>query len=153
MNRKALVVIAILIVAGATALIIRLRSAGATPYQFAFVGRGDVELTISSTGTLHPRSKVEVGTQISGTFSEIYVDYNDVVEEGDLLAELDATLLQAAFDEADALVLRSKEALGFSRADYYRNTELFGDSLLSEIDFLKSRSVYFSDSSACLSAR
>ena len=45
---------------------------------------------------------IEVGTQVSGTVSKIYVDYNSVVKKGQLLAELDPSLFQANVDQSEA---------------------------------------------------
>jgi HlyD family secretion protein len=71
-------------------------------FQFTPIEIGNIKNTITITGILFPKSKVEVGTQISGTFEKIYVDYTEKVEKGQVLAELDKRLLQAALEEAQA---------------------------------------------------
>jgi HlyD family secretion protein len=122
-------------------------------FQFTVIEKGDIKNTITSTGILHPRSKVEVGTQISGTFANVYVDYNDIVKKGQLLAELDKKILLAALDEAKAAVLHTQEKLKFSKNEYLKKKELYESEYLPEIEFFKYQSNYYIDSSACLSAK
>jgi HlyD family secretion protein len=122
-------------------------------FQFTPIERGDIKNTITSTGILHPRSKVEVGTQISGTFARVYVDYNDIVKKGQLLAELDKKILLAALDEAKAAVLHAQEKFKFSKNEYLKKKELYESKYLPELEFYKYKSNYYIDSSAYLSAK
>ncbi len=121
-------------------------------FQFATIQRGDIKNLITSTGIIHPKSKVEVGTQISGTFAKIYVGYNDVVKKGQLLAEIDKRMLVAAMDEAKAAIIQTREKMNFSRTEFLQKQELYKAGFLSEIDFLKAQSGYYIDSSAYISA-
>ena len=57
------------------------------------VGEYTVENTVTATGTIEPVETVEVGTQVSGKVEKIYVDFNDVVKKGQLMAELDKQTL------------------------------------------------------------
>src|SRR5215470_1211506 len=56
---------------------------------------GYIANTVTATGTVQPVDTVAVGTQVSGTISKVYVDFNSQVKKGQLLAELDKTLLNA----------------------------------------------------------
>ncbi len=107
-----------------------------TGYEFSTVTRGNIENTVSSTGTLAPVTSVEVGTQVSGTIDSVYVDYNDEVREGQILAVLDTTLLKAAVLDAEATIQRTEAALEQAQAEYDRNKVLFDRELISEMDFL-----------------
>lgn len=73
------------------------------------VQRGTIRDEISALGTLEPRDYVDVGAQVSGQIQELYVDLGQQVEEGDLLAELDAQVFQARVD-SDRAELRRLEA-------------------------------------------
>ena len=66
----------------------RTATAGTT-YRFVEVSAGDIESTVSATGTLQATETVEVGTQVSGQLAEIHVDFNDQVAAGELLATID----------------------------------------------------------------
>jgi HlyD family secretion protein len=76
-------------------------------FRFVQISRGDVEFTVSATGTLNAVRTVQVGTQVSGQIAEIHVDFNDRVRKGQLIARLDTTLLQQALLEAEAALARA----------------------------------------------
>lgn len=78
-------------------------------YQFGQVSMGDIRATVSATGTLQPINEVEVGSELSGTIERVLVDYNDKVEKGQLLAELNTEKLRAQ-------VLQSRAALQVAKA-------------------------------------
>ena len=67
-------------------------------YVTAVVERGDIEETVTATGTLQPRDYVDVGTQVSGQLKIVHVQVGDTVKEGDLLAEIDPTVYLARVD-------------------------------------------------------
>ena len=54
--------------------------------------RIDISSSVTATGTVEPVTKVEVGTQVSGIISKLYVDYNDIVKAGQAIAEMDNQL-------------------------------------------------------------
>ena len=64
-------------------------------YKLGTAEKGDVTQTVSANGTLNPVVLVSVGTQVSGTVRKLYVDFNDKVEKGQPLLELDDALLGA----------------------------------------------------------
>ena len=53
-------------------------------------------MTVSATGTIEPVTKVDVGSQVSGTIAKLGADYNDHVKKGQVIAQLDPSLFQAA---------------------------------------------------------
>ncbi len=64
--------------------------------------RGDLEATVTATGSLQGRDTVEVGAEVSGTVKAVHVDFNDEVKEGQVLCELDPQQLSAARDQTRA---------------------------------------------------
>ena len=64
-------------------------------YTTAKVEKQNISTSVTATGTIEPVTKVEVGTQVSGIISKIYIDYNSYVHKGDILAELDRTNLNS----------------------------------------------------------
>ena len=89
-------------------LVFRARSAGATAYLTTPVAQQDLVQTVSATGTVNPQNTINVGTQVSGTISEVDVDYNTKVKKGQVLARLDPTVLQAALDSAKAQLAQAQ---------------------------------------------
>ncbi len=82
--------------------------------------KADLSLTVSASGYIQPLESVDVGTEVSGTIEEVYVDYNDQVTKGELLASLDTTKYQSAYDRAKAALQMSKAALESAQAQYYQ---------------------------------
>lgn len=137
--RKKVALIAIVIIVALVAgylLIFGKTTSDAAEYQFAQVTRGDVENTVSATGTLSPVTTVDVGTQVSGTLAAVYVDFNDTVKAGEIIAVLDTTLLHAAVLDAQATLERTEAQLKQAQADYERGQELYAKELISEEEFL-----------------
>ena len=71
-------------------------------YRMARIERTSLTSTVSATGTLSAVRTVQVGTQVSGQIAAIYVDFNDQVKKGQLLARIDPTLQQQAVPDAQA---------------------------------------------------
>jgi HlyD family secretion protein len=111
-----------------------------TAYRFATIERGNMQSTVSATGTLNAVTTVSVGTQVSGQVSELLVDFNDHVKKGQLLARIDPTLALQAVTDAQANLEKSQaQALQASR-DYARNRELTNDGLVARSAFEVSQS-------------
>lgn len=132
---KRLIIIAI--VAAAAVLVIwyvvgRDGEAAASRYETVEVERGDLENVISSTGTLSAVGTVEVGTQVSGTISRVFVDYNESVRRGQVLAVLDTTMLSASVRQASADVMRSEAQYDQMARDYEREEDMREGNLISE---------------------
>lgn len=101
--RRIIIAAAALVLVGAGILFISRRRAEAAPaYRFVQIQRGDVESVVTATGSLSAVRTVQVGTQVSGQIAQLYVDFNDHVKKGQLIARLDPTLLQQAVQSAQA---------------------------------------------------
>ncbi len=90
--------------------------AAAQSQPTAVVQRADLEETVSATGTLQPRDYVDVGTQVSGQLRAVHVEIGDVVEKGDLLAEIDPAVYRAKVDAAQAQLLHLEAQLAERQA-------------------------------------
>ena len=111
MARRIWIVGGLLVVAVLSWTLVARTATADTAYRFVEVAQGDVESTVSATGTLQATETVEVGTQVSGQIAEIYVDFNERVEAGRLLATIDPTLLEQAVRSAEVGLARSKADL------------------------------------------
>ena len=112
-------------------------------YRTQPVTRGSISATVSATGSVNPVEMVDVGTQVSGTLKEIYVDYNSRVTKGQLVATLDTDMLQSRVDEAKASLALAQARVTSARASaadadrtFKRNKELWSRNLIarSELD-------------------
>jgi HlyD family secretion protein len=102
----------------------RAKGGEAPAYRFATVGRGNLESAVTATGTLSALRTVQVGTQVSGQVAAIYVDFNDRVRKGQLIARIDPTLLDQAVRDAEAGVERSEAESLKAERDYVRTRQL-----------------------------
>lgn len=71
-------------------------------FQTVAVGKGTIAAQVTASGTLSARSTVQVGAQVSGRVVELHADFNDQVKKGQLIAKLDASVLKAQIDQAQA---------------------------------------------------
>jgi len=137
MNKKLITVaiVAMAAVASAYVLYRRAHSASAPAYRTAAVQRGNIESTVAATGTLGAVTTVQVGTQVSGQISAIYVDFNSKVKKGQLIARIDPTLQQQAVEDAQAGVLRAQATLTQTRLEYDRNKLLHDQKIVTDPEF------------------
>ena len=89
------------------------------------VGEYTVENTVTATGTIEPVETVEVGTQVSGKVEKIYVDYNDEVKKGQLMAELDKQTLNQSLSRAKASLTSAESQLNYAKLTYERTKQLY----------------------------
>src|SRR5690606_17791716 len=61
-----------------------------------------VDDSVTALGNLQHRNYVDVGAQVSGQLKKLYVNIGDQVKEGDLLAEIDATVQLARVEASQA---------------------------------------------------
>lgn len=95
----------------------------------------DISTEVTATGTVEPIKKVEVGTQVSGVIEKIYVDYNSVVKEGQLIAELDKTNLKNSLKDAQANYDKALNEKDYLQGIYERQKILFEKELISLADY------------------
>jgi len=141
----------------------RMLAKPSTPaFVTATVQRGDISRTISATGKVQAVTTVQVGTQVSGTVSQIFVDYNSPVKKGQIIAQLDqeqlqaqlvqsraaltsaqmavqnaqvnVTGMQAAVEAAQANVARLQAAVDDAQINFNRTQELFNEKLVATRD-------------------
>jgi HlyD family secretion protein len=87
-----------------------------TRYLTAPIERKALTTSVSATGNLEPTNTIDVGIEVSGTISEVFVDYNDRVEAGELLARLDTTRLASRVTSSKAALLRMQANISAAKA-------------------------------------
>src|SRR5574344_1724851 len=104
-------------------------------YDTVKVEAADISTSVTATGTIEPVTSVDVGTQVSGIVSKLYVDYNSVVKKGQVIAELDKTNLESELNNAKANLTSAKSKLNYETANYKRYKTLFDKGLVSTNDY------------------
>ncbi len=100
-------------------------------YKTAEVDHGAIVQFVTATGTLNPVALVNVGTQVSGTVSELNVDFNDRVKRGQVLLKIDPTLLQAVINQNVASLNAARAQLTLADSNYHRNAKLVNQGFIS----------------------
>ena len=109
-------ILAILVVAGAFAAF-RITKKTDPEYFTAKVEKGDIRQVIEATGTINPVTSVQVGSQVSGMISKLYVDFNSKVTKGQVIAEIDPKLFQGAVLQAQADLQNAQALLAATKAN------------------------------------
>ncbi|MBD5277683.1 MAG: efflux RND transporter periplasmic adaptor subunit [Bacteroides sp.] len=98
--------------------------------------------TVTATGTMESVTSVDVGTQVTGIISNLLVDFNDQVTKGQLIAEIDKTVLQSELQSADATLASAKVTYEYTRKNYERDKALHNERLISDYEFQTSQKDY-----------
>ena len=117
------------------------KKAGFT-YSEAEAAKQDIVNSVTATGTIEPVTSVDVGTQVSGVISKLYVDYNSVVKAGEVIAELDRTNLMSELSSAQASLKSAQSELDYQKTNYERYKALYDKGLISANDFEQARLSY-----------
>jgi HlyD family secretion protein len=136
--KKKLITVALVAIAGVTSgyVLYRHSHADTAPaYRTAAVQRGNLESTVAATGSLGAVTTVQVGTQVSGQISAIYVDFNSKVKKGELIARIDPILQQQGVEDAQAGVARASAQLVQTKAEYDRNKILYDQKIVTGPEF------------------
>ena len=116
-------------------LMVRPSGSGEITVQTVRVSRGNISNSVTATGTVEPVTLVEVGTQVSGIIDRLYVDYNDRVTAGQLIAEMDKVTLESDLEEAEAQLASSKTEYEYRMKEYLRTKQLYEKELVSDAEY------------------
>ncbi len=138
------IVIAIIIIIGGILLFFSFRpkEKESINYEIFEVRKGDISNTVTATGTIEPIIQVEVGTQVSGTIARIFVDYNSEVKKGQLIAELDKTVLEAEYESQLSIYYSNQNEYEYQKKNNARLAGLYAKKLVSDSEFETSEYQY-----------
>lgn len=106
------------------------------------ITRGNITQTVTASGEIQPVNTINVGSQVSGTIENIFVDYNSHVKKGDILLTIEPSVLQSTVDEALATLDSMKSELKYARSEYNRAQSLYNDGFVSRAEMEKAQTVY-----------
>ncbi len=118
--------------------------------------KGNLTIIVTATGYIQPVEEVKVGSEISGTIEKVFVDYNDIVKKGQILAQIDKTKYQSALNKAESALTAAKASLKSANAKFSLfDTTIKRDRLLlkSTNGSFPSQNVWDSDWANYLSAK
>ena len=137
MKKKVLIIVGIIAFAASALLVFKPFSKKKAEYTFdtVKVEKGNITNTVTATGTIEAMTTVKIGTQVSGIIEHIYVDFNDNVKQGQILAKLDETALRAQLEQSQASVDQAQAQLNYEEATYRRLKALFDKDLIAQADY------------------
>lgn len=103
-------------------------------YKTATIGHGDLTQVVTATGSLNPLVNVQVGSQISGTISKLFVDVNYSVTNGEVIAQIEPAIYLAAVHQAEGDLANSKASLELDDVEAKRAEALYKGNLISQSD-------------------
>jgi len=101
-------------------------------YRLQEITQGDVAQSVSANGTLNPVTLISVGAQVSGRVSKLYVDFNDHVEKGQILLELDDALFASQIAQSQGSVRNVQASVELAQANEARMRSLFAQEYVSK---------------------
>ncbi|MBW1911772.1 MAG: efflux RND transporter periplasmic adaptor subunit [Deltaproteobacteria bacterium] len=147
--KKSLLWILLLIIAGGAVIgyfngwFITGKNTSKNDFQKVVVSRRDIGSTVIATGIIKPSvgSEVRVGSRVSGIVKKLHVNIGDHVREGQLLAELDHTELEARYNQAVAAVRNGQTKLEYAEMDVKRNQQLIKENFVSQRELDESQRI------------
>jgi len=112
----------------------RCTSSGSANYQTATVTKGSITQLVTATGTLNPVTNVQVGSQVSGNIQKLFADFNSEVKAGQVVAQIDPMLFQAAVTQAEGDVASAQAAFELAKVNAARIQRLFTEKNSSQQD-------------------
>ncbi len=131
MKRSVLLVLGLVVVL-LTVWWFRRSGSGDVSYRTAEVTRGAITQAVTATGTLNPVVNVQVGSQISGNVSKLYVDYNSSVKAGQVVAEIDPAIFKAAVTQAQGDLQNAQAGLELAQLNEKRMRDLVAKQTTSQ---------------------
>ncbi len=137
MKKKILISAGILVVLIAVVLIVKPfgKKDTAVTFDTVKVEKGNITNSVTATGTIEAIITVNVGTQVSGILEHVYVDFNDNVRKGQLLAKLDETPLKTQLAQSQSQVDQAQAQLTFQEATFNRLKPLYEKQLIAQTDY------------------
>ncbi|MBX3253988.1 MAG: efflux RND transporter periplasmic adaptor subunit [Chitinophagaceae bacterium] len=96
---------------------------------------GTLSNSVTATGTIQPVDTVAVGTQVSGTIKSVYADFNSTVKKGQLLAQLDKSLLEAQVQQITANLQQARANAVYQKSNFERQEQLFKVGAISRAEY------------------
>ena len=112
------------LLAVATFALFKFTGNGNPQYFTAKVDRGDIRQVVEATGTINAVTTVQVGSQVSGTVSRLYADFNSRVKRGQVIAQIDPSLFEGSLLQAKADSANARASVATAQANLQKATAL-----------------------------
>ncbi len=150
--KKRHIIIGIVIIAVLTTGTISITNSKQVKYKTKAIERCTITEVVEASGTINPVNTVSVGSTVSGLIKEIYVDYNDVVKKGQILAQIDPANFEATVQQNQAQINNARANLAklqaianYDQKQYVRYKNLYSKNFVAKSELDEKLSTYQSD--------
>ncbi len=154
MKTKTIIILSVLILVAAAAIFYF--TSGKKEKEVTFITAkaqyGYIAKSITATGTVQPVDTVSVGAQVSGVVKNVYVDFNSIVKQGELLAKVDPSIIQAQTEQSKANLANTKSNLDYQQSNFDRQNKLYNLGAISKADYQVALNQYNSAKAAIANA-
>lgn len=135
--KKKVIIAVVCVAAAAVAAVLILKPSDKKKVELetAQVEKIDIRNSVTATGSVEPVTEVEVGTQVSGIVDKLFVDFNDEVSAGQVIALMDKINLEAELQSAQAQLSSAKTEYDYRQKEFNRTKALYEKELISEADY------------------
>lgn len=120
---------------GTTIFLYRKSQEAPVIYQTAKPFVTDIVRKTVATGKIVPRKEIAVKSRVPGVIEEVYVEAGEKIAKGDLIAKIELLPDLAFLSNAESELEKARINLANAKRDYERQQVLFGEKLISELDF------------------
>lgn len=137
MKKKTIIILSVLVLAAAAAIFYFTsgKKAQAVNFVTGQAQYGYIAKSITATGTVQPVDTVSVGAQVSGVVKNVYVDFNSEVKQGQLLAKVDPSIIQAQTEQSKANLANAQSNLNYQQNNFDRQNKLYNLGAISKADY------------------
>ena len=132
MKKRFFILLGLLVAAGAAYYFFSNNSKQETTYLTESVTRGNVEKTVVASGSVESVNEVDVGAQVSGKITKLYVKLGQEIKKGEMIADIDSTTQintlntkKAALVSYQAQLKAKKTAYDVALSSYNRLSKLY----------------------------
>ena len=159
MSKKIIIICVILLIVISIMVCILLKGKK-TFYETDELKKCTISQTVEASGTINPVNTVSVGSTVSGLIKEIYVDFNSVVKNGQVLAQIDPAIFEATVKQQQAAIVNAQANLAklqanadYSRKTFNRYQNLYKRNFISKSDLDQAKSTYQADMAQIAAAK
>lgn len=137
MKKRAIIILSILVIVTAAGvyLFVNKKTAVSFTLNSEKAHYGYIAKTVTATGSIQPLDTVSVGAQVSGVIKNVMVDFNSIVKKGQLLAQVDRSIIEAQAEQSKANLVNAKSNLEFQKSNFTRQKKLYEYGAISKADF------------------
>jgi len=151
---KILIILVIVVIAGGSFYFYKQKnSKKSATLETVYPSLGNIVQNITATGRLQPIDQVDVGTEVSGTVSKIYTDFNQQVQKGQVLLQIDPLKAKAKVEQTRASYRSAENERQYQKRIYERTLDLFEKGSIAKTELETAEYRYVNAQNSLINAK